>query len=199
MGPFHRVILLLLIVLSTVSEAVSASEFLPVEEAFKLRVDIENGQVVARWDIAPDYYLYQERLDIKPASEGIELGTPEFTKGGILKNDPTFGEQIVYYDTAELRAKVTGKGHRALDLEVSFQGCADDGLCYPPRTQTVSVQPSSQTTETIAAGVPDASGPGTSATAGGLAGSCKTAVGAGYCSRFLYWAWGSHLPHAYSR
>lgn len=179
MGPFHRVVLMLLVVLSGTVEAVFASDFLPVEEAFKLQVDTEDGQVVARWDIAPGYYLYQERLNIKPVNQDFALSAPEFSKGGILKNDPTFGEQIVYYDTAELRADVSGKKGGALALNVTFQGCADSGLCYPPQTQTVSVQLQDPSAGTVAAPEPRAGGAKTDTSAGGLAGLMQTSS----------WAW----------
>lgn len=174
MRPFHRELLLLVVLLLATVKAVAASDFLPVEEAFKLQVEIEDGQVVALWDIAPGYYLYQQRLNIKPASPDYALSAPEFSKGGMLKNDPTFGEQIVYYDTAELRADVYGKKSGAFDLDVTFQGCADGGLCYPPQTQTVSVQLQDPPAGTVAASEPRAGGAKTETSASGLAGLMQT-------------------------
>ena len=53
---------------------------------------------------------------------------------GHVKNDEYFGRQEVYHH--ELRATVpvarTSGGPLELPLEVTYQGCADKGLCYPP-------------------------------------------------------------------
>lgn len=174
MRAFHRGLVLLIVMLAAAVETVAASDFLPVEEAFKLEVDTQDGQVIARWDIAPGYYLYQERLNIKSANPDYVLNAPEFSNGGIQKNDPTFGEQIVYYDTTELRADVSGKNGGALALDVTFQGCADGGLCYPPQTQTVSVQLQGPSAGIVAAPEPRAGAAQTETSASGLAGLMQT-------------------------
>lgn len=49
----------------------SGNDFLPVEEAFQLDVEVVGEQVRAHWDIAPDYYLYQARIDL--SGEGADL------------------------------------------------------------------------------------------------------------------------------
>lgn len=133
-GAFAVAAMLLL-----VSRVGVASDFLPVEEAFKLKVTTEGQSLVARWDVAPGYYLYQERLDITPKEEGTELGPAQFSDNGAMIDDPTFGEQLVHYESASLIRSIVDAPADELNLEVTWQGCASSGLCYPPQTETIEV------------------------------------------------------------
>ena len=55
---------------------------------------------------------------------------------GVLHNDEFFGEQVVYYNEMVARATIQRATPEAMNLELEFeyQGCADEGLCYPPQT-----------------------------------------------------------------
>lgn len=109
----------------------TGSDFLPVEEAFQYSLTQNpDNTMTLRWDIAEDYYLYRKRLTI----EGVdgELGGIEYPPG-LMINDEFFGESEVYYTQAEVRIE-PGK---ASALSLSWQGCADAGLCYPPQSAEV--------------------------------------------------------------
>ena len=116
-------------------------DFLPVDEAF--RFDALPGgsdRIVLNWEIAEGYYLYKARIRIATASSAAQLGAPQFPPGQI-KNDEYFGRQEIYHH--ELRVTVpvarAARGAFALPLQVTYQGCAEKGLCYPPTTKSVSV------------------------------------------------------------
>jgi thioredoxin:protein disulfide reductase len=119
----------------------TGDDFLPVDEAFRFDALPGGGdQVVLNWEIAEGYYLYKARIKIATESKAAELGAPQFPPGEI-KNDEYFGRQEIY--TRELRvtlpvARAAG-GAFALPLQVTYQGCAEKGLCYPPTTKSVSV------------------------------------------------------------
>ena len=108
------------------------AEFLPVEQAFNLSVEPQaSGETLLRWDIAPGYYLYQQRLQFSglPADAAPEL------PAGLPYSDEFFGDSQIYREhlTLTLPAGVAGS------ILVGWQGCADAGLCYPPQTQQVDV------------------------------------------------------------
>ncbi|WP_349359897.1 protein-disulfide reductase DsbD [Stappia sp.] len=106
---------------------------LPVSEAFQLEVTRDrDGALVFSWDIAPGYYLYREHLGARQDDTDLPLTTPP----GTAKDDPTFGSMEVYYDsaTATLATPVFGT------LDLTFQGCQDDGLCYAPEIRHVDAQ-----------------------------------------------------------
>ncbi len=114
-------------------------EFLPVEEAYQLEVEILDAQQVRLyWQIADNYYLYQHRFDfVLEDSEGsIELAT-EFPPA-LERSDEYFGEVQVYYQQPDIILQAQRKPAGAT-LTVTSQGCADAGLCYPPRTQHFEV------------------------------------------------------------
>jgi thioredoxin:protein disulfide reductase len=138
-------------------------DFLPAEQAF--RFDALAGgsdQVQLNWEIADGYYLYRARIKIATLSTSAQLGSPQFPTGQ-FKTDEYFGRQEIYHH--ELRVTVpvarAAGGAFSLPLQVTYQGCAEAGLCYPPIVRTVNVTLGSGSGTTLSG----------SGTAGGAAGA----------------------------
>ena len=119
----------------------TGDDFLLPDQAF--RFDALAGgsdQVVLNWEIAEGYYLYRARIKVTTPSASAQLGAPQFPTGQ-FKTDEYFGRQEIY--TRELRVTVpvarAAGGAFSLPLQVTYQGCAEKGLCYPPITKSVSV------------------------------------------------------------
>ena len=112
------------------------SDFLPVDEAFALSVRLAQGILSARWDMPDGYYLYRHGFSIE-GGEGIELATPAIPAGK-TKVDEYFGASEVYYSQVEIVATVNKRRADSLTVHVTYQGCADYGLCYPPQRRLVS-------------------------------------------------------------
>ncbi|PSF04968.1 thiol:disulfide interchange protein [Marinobacter fuscus] len=118
------------------SSAFGNSEFLPVDQALPFNYTTGNGSVDLSWDIAPGHYLYLERIQITSLTEGARTGKPEFSLDGTLTNDEFFGETTVFYDPVTARVPVSlPDGVKEAQLQVTYQGCAEAGLCYPPQTR----------------------------------------------------------------
>jgi thiol:disulfide interchange protein DsbD len=139
----------------------SGDDFLPPEVAF--RFDALAGgsdQVVLSWEIAEGYYLYRARIKVMTTSASAQLGAPQFPTGQ-FKTDEYFGRQEIYHH--ELRVTVpvarAAGGAFSLPLQVTYQGCAEKGLCYPPITKSVNVELAGGAGGGAASGN---SGPGTS-------------------------------------
>ena len=116
-------------------------DFLPPDEAFQLTATAEGGESVALdWAIADGYYLYRHRVAVKTETPGFVVEEVRLP-GGKKKTDEFFGQVEVYYQQldAEVALKRAG-GSDVVELKVTYQGCADAGLCYPPTTKVVSVQ-----------------------------------------------------------
>jgi thioredoxin:protein disulfide reductase len=141
----------------------SGDDFLPVDAAFVLETVADGpDRVRLRWTIADGYYLYRERMTATTTSEQARLGALSLPTGK-LKNDEFFGEQEVYYDelVATLPVSRAGTSEFQLPLKVTFQGCAEAGLCYPPETKTLNVVlPAGAGTTASAGAPPGASGGG---------------------------------------
>ena len=120
----------------------SGDDFLPPEQAFIFSASADSPERVRLdWVIAPGYYLYRDRIKVSGEAASLSVGAPEFPQGQV-KNDEYFGKQVVYHNelVVPLPVKRTGGGGAlSLPLTVTYQGCAEAGLCYPPVTHTVSV------------------------------------------------------------
>ncbi len=146
---FIRLFLLPLVLLSLLSGPASASLFgsssgsdgpLEVEEAFKMRVELPDAGITRLvWDVQPDYYLYRERIEFS-LPEGVVLVDRRDIQGE-MKDDPLFGRVEVYHNQAQVDL-LLGRSESAPDqalVEVTYQGCWDGGVCYPPVTKTIDV------------------------------------------------------------
>lgn len=112
--------------------AIAQTAPLQMDEAFRPSLSrISAAEVAVTWEIEPGYYLYREYLSAKSGDGSpLKLDTPD----GKIKEDPGFGSTEVYYDTA--RATLISD---ASTIELTYQGCQDGGLCYPPVTKTIDM------------------------------------------------------------
>ncbi len=119
-------------------------EFLSVSDAFSLSLRYLTPNIVeASWDIEEGYYLYRHQFKVSAASNGVEIGSIEIAPGK-RKVDEWFGEVEVYYSQANLSFEIFGVSEEGVaEFNLTFQGCADAGLCYPPVTRRFSLEDSS--------------------------------------------------------
>ena len=123
--------------------AYAQDDFLDPEQAFELSVAMHSPtQVAVHFKIAPEYYMYQSRfafaLDGKEEAVGAAVFPP-----AIITYDPTFDKDMpVYREQVTVLVPVpAGQGMAGLPSKfaISYQGCADAGLCYSPMTETVQL------------------------------------------------------------
>ena len=109
------------------------SDFLPPDVAFRVSSSVEGKDIRVRWIIADGYYLYRHKIDITAESPDLVLAAPELPQGS-LKTDPYLGTQEIYRRQAEGSVAYSrlDAGAHPMQIKVTYQGCADAGLCYPP-------------------------------------------------------------------
>ena len=114
----------------------SGSEFLPVSKAFIPNLVLkDSARVEVNWLIEDGYYLYKHRFKVTPITKEVRVEELNILPG-LRKVDEWFGEVEVYYSTAQLDFRLDGlQGSESVEFELSYQGCAEAGLCYPPVTQ----------------------------------------------------------------
>ena len=114
-------------------------EFLPVEEAYQLDIELQdNGEIRLYWQIADSYYLYQHRFNFTLGDEAGEIAAKAQLPAALERTDEYFGEVRVYYNEADITL-IPERASRSAQLAVTSQGCADAGLCYPPRKQVFTL------------------------------------------------------------
>ena len=119
-----------------------SNELLEPDRAFSLIADMAGSNTVTlNWRVADGYYLYQDKIKttvIQPNS--VQLASINFPPGK-AKHDETFGNTTVYYGDVSIQQPIIHQLNpgETLTLSVSFQGCADIGVCYPPMNKTVQL------------------------------------------------------------
>lgn len=130
---------LLSLILLSLSFSVQAffsnqQEFLPVEEAFQLRMyEATEDTATLHWSVTPRHYLYRHSVSATDADGNvIELEIPE----GIENEDEFFGVTQIYRNDLLVPISLD----QPQPYYVTWQGCADAGLCYPPQTTELSLK-----------------------------------------------------------
>ena len=108
------------------------TKFLPVDQAFQLDVQRSNTGVSMQWQIAENYYLYQDKLVFSVNGKPVE-NAPQFLSSAEQYEDPYFGLVTIFKHDLNLTLPLKDPQPQDL-LEVTYQGCAK-GFCYPPETK----------------------------------------------------------------
>lgn len=122
------------------SNSNSTREFLPADQAFVLEMErTDAANLRARFTIADGYYLYRDKMRFEltgpngAPADAVKLehyvlppGKPKF--------DEYFGNTEVYYQSLELGLPLRSVVTRTTtaQLHATYQGCAEQGICYPP-------------------------------------------------------------------
>ena len=120
------------------AQVFAAQDFLPPEKAFRVEATwLENSnQIELEFLPAKGYYIYQESLKFQAGSQAGKLSNiwPSLPPG-IEKFDETFQKKLqVYKDPFLVFLEIKSVAGQPAHLEVTLQGCAEAGICYPPMT-----------------------------------------------------------------
>jgi len=113
------------------------------EEAFALGQPVlDEDTLRIQWVVAPEHYLYKDKFLFKVhEAKGLTVGEPQLPSGKV-KQDEFFGTIEALYDLAEIRLPVqrteSGKAGSFV-LELGWQGCAENVLCYPAELKAFKV------------------------------------------------------------
>ncbi len=125
--------------------------FLPADKAFALEVHaIDQHTLIASFNVTPSYYLYRNKTEFSIPGSKTRIVRVDMPKGEI-KHDPNFGTLEVYHQSFQAEIALENvDATKPLVLNAIYQGCSDNGLCYPPIEKTISVD-LTQTVSTAAA------------------------------------------------
>lgn len=121
--------------------AVDSADLLPPDQAFQFTSKVKKAdKLLLTWDIADGYYLYRNKFKFVSLTPGITLGEQLFPAGQ-TKDDVTFGKVEIFRDHLEVEVLVQRQDPKLnkLTLALTFQGCAEIGVCYMPIHKTVSL------------------------------------------------------------
>ncbi|MBI5918789.1 MAG: protein-disulfide reductase DsbD [Nitrosomonadales bacterium] len=114
--------------------------FLSPEKAFGVAIESRDSRtLLASFRVAPDYYLYRNKISVNVTSGNARVARLDFPPGE-MKNDANFGKLEVYHQSFQVAVALEEVNPaQPLTLEIGYQGCSEKGLCYPPATQTLTV------------------------------------------------------------
>ena len=119
----------------------STPSFLPPDQAFALEVQARNSRTLqANFKITPGYYLYRSKISFSVAGDAAKIVDIKYPKGE-EKSDPNFGKMEVYHKPfqAEITLERSSDEATAITLNASYQGCSEQGLCYPSQDKVLQV------------------------------------------------------------
>lgn len=127
---------------TSMAQDLFGEERLPtVDEAIQLVTDADwdNQQLLLDFELIDDVYLYQHRFGftLKDTNGNVLESFDDITlPEGKPKTDEIFGDVIVYFHNLRLALPVKSVPLVDTQLEVRYQGCIEDTLCYPPTRKT---------------------------------------------------------------
>ena len=134
---------LLLACSATLAQDFFGEDRLPtVDEAIQLVTDADwdSQQLLLDFELIDDVYLYQHRFgfSLRDQNGNVLEDFADYTlPPGKDKTDEIFGDVQVYYDRLSLTLPVASVPLVATELEVRYQGCIEDTLCYPPTKKVI--------------------------------------------------------------
>ncbi len=136
-------VLVLLAVWGSVAQAQGLSEddFLPPEQAFRLSAElVAPDRLQLRFDIADGYYLYHDQFAFaaEPEPAQASYGPAQVPPGEVIYDQVFEKDLETHRDHIAIDLPLQGSP-QAFTLQVTSQGCADAGLCYPPQTWPVAL------------------------------------------------------------
>jgi len=127
-------------------------EFLDPDEAFIISAEVLNAnQLQFSWEIADGYYLYRDNFRFDTKQSEVTPG-PAVISRGEIKEDPDFGRVEVLHHQANATLPLNRENTNGmiLNMVVTYQGCKEDVICYPPVNKNLSfIIPTSLTTSVV--------------------------------------------------
>ncbi|GAA0811237.1 protein-disulfide reductase DsbD [Colwellia asteriadis] len=120
-------------------------EFLRVDEAFIFNFYQQGKQLKVSFDISEGYYLYRHQFKFKATD--ATLATVELPTGE-SHEDEFFGVQQIFTNKLEFDVNIT-EAMASGSIKISYQGCAEKGLCYPPTSKVVMLDQVTKTTNEL--------------------------------------------------
>jgi thiol:disulfide interchange protein DsbD len=119
-------------------------DILPADQAMQFEAVVLDGRKLqAIWSVADDVYMYADKITLALEGDAMlgeySLPEPEIKWG--LKPDGTEGNIPVYHGTVRLEVplKRPVADETAVTLRAGYQGCAEQGVCYPPQKKVIEL------------------------------------------------------------
>ncbi|HZP66552.1 MAG TPA: protein-disulfide reductase DsbD [Rudaea sp.] len=125
------------------AHAQQSDGLLPVDQAFKIEAKaLDRERVEFDVKVAPDYYLYRERIHVKSKDPAVTLGATDLPAGEKKHDEFLNGDfELYHHDFAIVQHLTAPSSTAAVSIELGYQGChqVDPKICFPPQKKTFSI------------------------------------------------------------
>lgn len=133
MKKYYIFILLLLKVITSYAAPPKA------EEVFQVNLTAKENAVVLSWQIKPGFFLYKDRIVLANEDDNlVTLGQINYPIP-YEKIDPQGKVTPIYRNVLKLHVNILGHNPGEDIITVRYQGCSDDGFCYPPQIKRIKL------------------------------------------------------------
>lgn len=130
--------LIIAILAIAASFTVSASGFVPPEQAFDMFLSSQNGKTALVVNVQPGFALYREKLVIK--ADGATISSLSIPHGELV-NDPDLGSSELLTGQVVVTFDVNSAQTPGSNVLVRYMGCKRNDYCYPPQTAMLPLVP----------------------------------------------------------
>ncbi len=126
---------------TTFQSVARTEEFLPPEKAFEIKAILSAESLTVIYNAAPGYYIYQESIALSLKDSDVKI-LPSKQPQPHEKFDNNFQKIVKTYE-GEVLFEYPTKSFPDLSpilLDVTVQGCASQGICYPPMLRRLLIQ-----------------------------------------------------------
>ncbi|MFA5959705.1 MAG: protein-disulfide reductase DsbD [Tatlockia sp.] len=116
------------------------AEPLRAADVFQIETkQVDPNTFTLNWQVKSGYFLYSDRITLSSQkNSNVQLGTIRFPPS-LEKTDKQGHVYPVYREQLSLPVAVLGEKPGESLLELHYQGCSDEGFCYPPETKQVKL------------------------------------------------------------
>lgn len=132
---------LFITMLMLVSQIGMAGNFPQLDRIYNLSANVVSDNTIQlNWAIEKQAYLYEKfiKLQVVDSKQG-DIGRIVFPKSESINLAP-FGEMAVYKKKLQLNVPIKNlEKDKKINLNLSYQGCSEEGICFPPVSHVLSV------------------------------------------------------------
>ena len=118
------------------------AEPLSVADAFGLSTKVDEHNVEFNFNLAQNIHVYKDTVNVTSGGKSLIefINMPGFSSDGERE---VFTQAFSIFIPIKLLTEINGKGDFKINLQ--YQGCAKDGICYQPQSQDYIVKKSIDT------------------------------------------------------
>ncbi len=132
----QRIVLLLLFCMPFYTSAAP----LPAKEVFRVSTKVQNpNSVLLSMHAKMGYFLYKNRTNIASQNtSSFKIADISYPKGSLRTNH--LGHTVsIYRGITNIPVKIKLQKAGIFFINVKYQGCSDEGFCYPPQNQKIEL------------------------------------------------------------